>query len=68
MKSLLMVSEYNKLGVHIYIRAYGLEPRQTLRKCSGVAEQGKREDPDLLIFPDFPPINPITIYQANASL
>lgn len=35
----------------------------------GVSTQMEGEYPDsIVIFSDFPPINPITIYQANASL
>lgn len=68
--SLLMVSKYNKVQVHIYVLM--VSAWQTPRKCNGVpctqAWAKKRGRRDLLIFSDFPPINPITIYQANASL
>lgn len=42
--------------------------KERLATCPRVAGKRGENTPSIVIFSDFPPINPITIYQANASL
>lgn len=42
--------------------------KERLAACSGGARKRGENTMAIVIFSDFPPINPITIYQVNASL
>jgi hypothetical protein len=64
-----MASKYNKVEAP-YFEAYGAVPVDPKKNKEGGEGMGRDKNREILvrivIFSDFPPMKPITIYQANA--